>query len=62
MNNAGIYGLQDLSATDDGGKDTGKPQRDVRVRLSRALLPAMVQKGWGRVVFIASESATSWRI
>lgn len=27
------------------------------VRLSRALLPAMVRKGWGRVVFISSESA-----
>lgn len=27
------------------------------VRLSRALLPGMVQKGWGRVVFISSESA-----
>jgi NAD(P)-dependent dehydrogenase (short-subunit alcohol dehydrogenase family) len=27
------------------------------VRLSRALMPAMVEKGWGRVVFIASESA-----
>ncbi|MEB0151392.1 SDR family oxidoreductase, partial [Pseudomonas sp. CCC2.2] len=27
------------------------------VRLSRALLPAMVAKGWGRVVFMSSESA-----
>ena len=27
------------------------------VRLSRALLPGMVRKGWGRVVFISSESA-----
>ncbi|SQC44270.1 dehydrogenase [Klebsiella pneumoniae] len=27
------------------------------VRLSRGLLPAMVSKGWGRVVFISSESA-----
>ena len=27
------------------------------VRLSRALVPAMVQRGWGRVVFISSESA-----
>ncbi|WP_044868872.1 SDR family NAD(P)-dependent oxidoreductase, partial [Enterobacter ludwigii] len=27
------------------------------VRISRALLPGMVQKGWGRVVFISSESA-----
>jgi Dehydrogenases with different specificities (related to short-chain alcohol dehydrogenases) len=27
------------------------------VRLSRALLPDMVKRGWGRVVFISSESA-----
>ena len=26
------------------------------VRLSRALLPAMVERGWGRIVFISSES------
>ena len=27
------------------------------VRLSRAYLPAMIERGWGRVVFVASESA-----
>ena len=47
VNNAGIYGPQDFYATDD----------ETWVRLSRALLPGMVQKGWGRVVFISSESA-----
>jgi len=29
------------------------------VRLSRHYLPAMVEKGWGRVVFISSESAVN---
>lgn len=58
VNNAGIYGPQDFYATDD---DTWENywQTNVMsgVRLSRALLPAMVKKGWGRVVFISSESA-----
>ncbi|MGY5954962.1 SDR family oxidoreductase [Kosakonia sp. BK9b] len=58
VNNAGIYGPQDFYATDD---DTWESywQTNVMsgVRLSRALLPAMVKKGWGRVVFISSESA-----
>ena len=27
------------------------------VRLSRALLPGMLERGWGRIVFISSESA-----
>ena len=58
MNNAGIYGQQDFYSTDD---ETWERywQTNVMsgVRLSRALLPGMVQKGWGRVVFISSESA-----
>ena len=58
VNNAGIYGQQDFYSTDD---ETWERywQTNVMsgVRLSRALLPAMVRKGWGRVVFISSESA-----
>ncbi len=58
VNNAGIYGPQDFYATDD---ETWEKywQTNVMsgVRLSRALLPGMVKKGWGRVVFISSESA-----
>ena len=27
------------------------------VRLSRALMPKMMEKGWGRIIFISSESA-----
>nr|WP_310618217.1 SDR family NAD(P)-dependent oxidoreductase [Pantoea cypripedii] len=58
VNNAGIYGPKDFFATDD---DTWEAywQTNVMsgVRLSRAVLPDMVKKGWGRVVFISSESA-----
>ena len=58
VNNAGIYGQQVFYSTDD---ETWERywQTNVMsgVRLSRALLPGMVQKGWGRVVFISSESA-----
>jgi NAD(P)-dependent dehydrogenase (short-subunit alcohol dehydrogenase family) len=58
VNNAGIYGVQDFFDTDDGVWDQYWETNVMSgVRLSRALLPAMVEKGWGRVVFISSESA-----
>ena len=53
VNNAGIYGPQDFYATDNYWQTNVMSG----VRLSRGLLPAMVSKGWGRVVFISSESA-----
>ncbi len=58
VNNAGIYGLVDFFATDDAcWEDYWQTNVMSGVRLSRALVPAMVKKGWGRVVFISSESA-----
>jgi NAD(P)-dependent dehydrogenase (short-subunit alcohol dehydrogenase family) len=58
VNNAGIYGPEDFFETSD---DTWERywQTNVMsgVRLARAYLPAMQQQGWGRVVFISSESA-----
>lgn len=57
VNNLGIFGPQDFFETPDA-----EWQRffDVNVmsgvRLARAYLPAMVAKGWGRVVFLSSES------
>ncbi len=58
VNNAGIYGPQDFYSTDDETWDNYWHTNVMSgVRLSRALLPDMVQKGWGRVVFISSESA-----
>lgn len=58
VNNAGIYGPSDFNATDDATWDTYWQTNVMSgVRLARALLPGMVKKGWGRVVFISSESA-----
>lgn len=58
VNNLGIYGTIPFFDIDDA-----EWQRywDVNimsgVRLSRAYMPQMLQRNWGRVVFIASESA-----
>ncbi len=58
VNNVGIYGLQDFFETAD---ETWTRFFEVNVmsgvRLSRAYLPGMVERGWGRVIFISSESA-----
>ena len=58
VNNLGIYGPQDFFDTDDA---TWAHYFEVNVmsgmRLARAYLPAMASADWGRVVFIASESA-----
>ena len=58
VNNVGIYGPQDFFATDDAAWETFWQTNVMSgMRLSRALLPAMMDRGWGRVVFISSESA-----
>lgn len=57
VNNVGIYGPQDFFETPDSDW-----QRffDVNVmsgvRVCRAYLPGMSERGWGRVVFVSSES------
>lgn len=58
VNNLGIYGPQDFFETPDA-EWTRFFEVNVMsgVRLSRAYLPAMAEKAWGRVVFISSESA-----
>ncbi|MFT3815401.1 MAG: SDR family oxidoreductase [Acidovorax sp.] len=57
VNNLGIYGPQDFFDTPD---EVWQRFFDVNVlsgvRLSRAYLPGMVERGWGRVVFVSSES------
>lgn len=58
VNNAGIYGPQDFFETSDATWEQYWQTNVMSgVRLSRAFLPAMQQQGWGRVVFISSESS-----
>lgn len=58
INNLGIYGPQDFFETSD---DTWTQffQTNVMsgVRLARHYAPGMVERGWGRIVFVSSESA-----
>lgn len=58
VNNLGIYGPQDFFETPDA-LWTRFFEVNVMsgVRLSRAYAPGMVDQGWGRIVFISSESA-----
>ncbi|SMF05275.1 NAD(P)-dependent dehydrogenase, short-chain alcohol dehydrogenase family [Tistlia consotensis] len=57
VNNLGVYGPQDFFEVEDA-----EWQRFLEtnllsgVRLSRAWLPGMVERGWGRVLFVSSES------
>lgn len=57
VNNVGLFGVAPFS---DIADEDWQRYFDVNVmsgvRLSRALLPGMLRRGWGRVVFIASES------
>jgi NAD(P)-dependent dehydrogenase (short-subunit alcohol dehydrogenase family) len=57
VNNVGIFGPQDFFEIPD---ETWTRFLDVNVmsgvRLSRAYLPQMMERGWGRVIFISSES------
>ncbi|MDB5731019.1 MAG: putative short-chain dehydrogenase, partial [Variovorax sp.] len=58
VNNVGIYGPQDFFELPDS-EWTRFFEVNVMsgVRLARAWLPGMVERGWGRVIFISSESA-----
>ena len=58
VNNVGIYGPQDFFEIPDA-EWTRFFEVNVMsgVRLSRAYLPGMVQRNWGRVLFLSSESA-----
>ncbi|MDR3517811.1 MAG: SDR family NAD(P)-dependent oxidoreductase [Azospirillaceae bacterium] len=57
VNNVGIFGLMDFFETPDAEWDRFMAVNVMSgVRLSRAYLPAMAQRGWGRVIFLSSES------
>ncbi|AVS73982.1 SDR family NAD(P)-dependent oxidoreductase [Paracidovorax cattleyae] len=58
VNNLGIFGPQDFFETPDADWDRFFQTNVMSgVRLSRHYAPGMVQRGWGRIVFISSESA-----
>jgi NAD(P)-dependent dehydrogenase (short-subunit alcohol dehydrogenase family) len=58
VNNVGIYGPQDFFDIPDS-EWTRFFEVNVMsgVRLARAYMPAMLERNWGRVVFLSSESA-----
>ncbi|WP_017301762.1 SDR family NAD(P)-dependent oxidoreductase [Nodosilinea nodulosa] len=60
VNNLGIYGAQAFAEISD---DEWMKFLDVNVmsgvRLSRHYLPLMLQKNWGRIIFISSESGVN---
>ncbi len=57
VNNAGIFSVQDFFEIDDE-EWLRYFQVNVMsaVRLSRALMPAMLERGWGRIINVASEA------
>jgi NAD(P)-dependent dehydrogenase (short-subunit alcohol dehydrogenase family) len=58
VNNLGIYKLQDFFETPDS-EWTRFFEINVMsgIRLSRAYMPEMLERNWGRIVFLSSESA-----
>lgn len=58
INNAGIFEPKDFfEISDDDWMEMFVTNVMSGVRLSRALMPDMLAKNWGRIVFISSESA-----
>ena len=58
VNNVGIFGPRDFFATPDEDWEHFLAVNVLSgVRLSRAYLPGMADRGWGRVIFLSSESA-----
>ncbi len=60
VNNVGIFGPRDFFDTPDTEWERFLAVNVMSgVRLSRAYLPGMVARGWGRVIFLSSESAVN---
>jgi NAD(P)-dependent dehydrogenase (short-subunit alcohol dehydrogenase family) len=58
VNNLGIFGPQDFFETPDSEWDRFFQTNVMSgVRMARHYAPGMVERGWGRIVFISSESA-----
>lgn len=60
VNNVGIFGLKSFfELTDEEWLHYFNVNVMSSVRLSRALMPAMLEKKWGRIIFISSESGVN---
>ncbi|ACU64099.1 SDR family NAD(P)-dependent oxidoreductase [Chitinophaga pinensis] len=60
VNNVGVFALKDFGGiTDSEWQSVFDVNVMSGVRLSRALLPAMIAKKWGRILFISSESGVN---
>ena len=60
VNNAGLFGLADFASISDAEWARYFEVNVMSgVRLSRKVLPGMLERGWGRVVFISSESGVN---
>lgn len=58
VNNLGVFGPQDFFDTPDSEWDRFFQTNVMSgVRLARAYAPGMAERGWGRIVFVSSESA-----
>ncbi|MFI7382707.1 SDR family NAD(P)-dependent oxidoreductase [Streptomyces sp. NPDC049813] len=58
VNNLGIFGsAEPLEITDDEWRRYFEVNVLAGVRLTRQFLPGMMERGWGRIQFIASDSA-----
>ncbi|MEW2251702.1 SDR family NAD(P)-dependent oxidoreductase [Streptomyces sp. NPDC014776] len=58
VNNLGIFGAADpLEITDDEWRRYFEVNVLTAVRLTRLYLPGMTERGWGRIQYIASDSA-----
>ncbi|GID27552.1 SDR family NAD(P)-dependent oxidoreductase [Paractinoplanes brasiliensis] len=58
VNNLGIFGAQPaLEISDDDWRRYFEVNVLAAVRLTRSVLPGMRERGWGRVLYIASDSA-----
>ena len=60
VNNVGVFGVAEFEGISD---DDWQLYFDVNVmsgvRLSRSVLPGMLERGWGRILFVASESGVN---
>ncbi|MGW5478117.1 SDR family NAD(P)-dependent oxidoreductase [Streptomyces sp. NPDC004008] len=60
INNLGIFGAKDaLEITDDEWRRYFEVNVLAAVRLTRLCLPAMCERGWGRVQYIGSDSSVA---